>query len=251
MLNKIITLITKNYWPKVFVEKDISLAGQVIVITGASHGVGRACTQLALDKGAKVVLVAREESEMRKMYLANNNVLTVRADVAKFDQCLTVVSQAMAKFGRIDAVLNIAGTFSDKSIDQTSSEEFERVMQINVGGVFNMCRAVTPWFKKQGNGTIINMGSKISHNTAVAPNKVTYATSKYAVEGLSYALNRELKPFGIRVCCLMPGTVATFFSKKGNTYLSPFEVAKIVQFIIEMKSVDFESMIFKSVRQNI
>jgi len=105
--------------------------------------------------------------------------------------------------------------------------------------------------KKQKSGTIINIGSKISRNSKVEAKKTLYTLTKYAVEGFSFALNRELRPFGIRVVCLMPGTVNTFFSRKYKDFMSTYDVAEIVNFIIKMDQVDFESVVFKSKRQDI
>ena len=104
--------------------------------------------------------------------------------------------------------------------------------------------------KRKKRGCIVNIGSKISRNTLVGANKTLYATTKYAIEGFSFALNRELKLCGIRVACLMPGTVNTFPSLAAKNYLSPYQVAEMIVLIIRSESIDFESVVFKSWRQD-
>ena len=125
------------------------------------------------------------------------------------------------------------------------------MIEVNLLGTVNTTRAVLPYMVKQKVGAIINIGSKISHNTNVDPGKVAYATSKYAVEGFSFALNKELKGSGVRVTCLMPGTVATFLSKENHSYLTPHDIAGVVAFVLESKNLDIESLVVKSTRQNI
>src|SRR5438034_6267671 len=141
--------------------------------------------------------------------------------------------------------------FLHKPVDDVSSAEFDRIVSANIKGMFLMTKEVLPYMKKRREGYIINIGSKISHNTNVAPNKVLYAMTKHAVEGFSFALNKELKSFGVRVTCLMPGTVSTFLSLKSKEFLSPSQIALIVSHIIKMKDIDFESIILKSVKQDI
>ena len=114
-----------------------------------------------------------------------------------------------------------------------------------------MVKAVTPFMKKQKSGLIVNLGSKISHNTNVLPNRVLYTTSKYAIEGFSLALSKELKTFGIRVTCLMPGTIRNFFTIIPKYFLSCQDVGAIILMLIKFKNIDFESLIIKSKFQNL
>ncbi len=112
-----------------------------------------------------------------------------------------------------------------------------------------MMKYVLPEMKKKKDGFVINIGSKISRNTSVKANKVLYATSKYAIEGMSLALNNELKEFGIRVTCLMPGTANTFLSLSANDFLSPYRIGEVVAMLIKLKDIDFENLVIKSKRQ--
>lgn len=227
----------KNFIPRPFIETTDTLAGKVIIVTGGTQGIGAATVNLLQKKGAVVIPLSRSSE--------------ISVDVTDFSSCQEAVKKVIEKFGRIDVLVNNAGMFLSKSLQSTSPKEFNQVMSVNLNGVFNMSKAVVTHMKDQKSGLIINIGSKISHNTNVSPNKVTYATSKYAVEGFSFALNRELKQFGIRVTCLMPATVATFVSRQASKYLSPYDVANLIKFVIDSEHIDFESIVFKSQKQDI
>ncbi len=242
----ILNSVRKLFFPEPYIDNGNSLKNKVVIITGARRGIGLATAQLLRKKGAKLALISRK-FESKKL----DGVLYIEADISIEEECRNAISLCIKNYGKIDCLINNAGTFIDKSLDQTTLEEFKKIFENNVFGMFNMTRLIVPFMKKQKMGTIINIGSKISHNSNVTPNKVTYATSKYAVEGFSFSLNKELKKFGIRVCCLMPGTVSTFISRLSKDYLSPFEVANLIKIIIESENIDFESIVFKSVRQNI
>lgn len=250
MINKLKVFINRFLSPEAFIEVGAELRSKVIIITGASSGIGKATAELLRKKGATLVLVSRHVEKTAKM-TKNKRQLILIADVVSESDCQKVVKATLEKFGRIDCLINNAGLFIDKSLEKTTLLDFKKIIDTNLIGMFNMSRLVVATMKKQKSGTIINIGSKISHNTNVAPNKVAYATSKYAVEGFSFSLNKELKTFGIRVCCLMPGTVATFVSRKGRQFMSPYDVARLVKIIIESDKIDFESIVFKSINQNI
>lgn len=250
MINKFKKLLNNLFSPEAFVETGNDLDTKVIIITGASRGIGKATAELLEKKGATLVLVSRQVEKIATTP-KNKRVLTFSADVVSEIDCQKVIDTTLEKFGRIDCLINNAGAFIDKSLDKTTLSDFRKIIDTNLIGMFNMSRLVIPVMKRQKSGTIINIGSKISHNTNIAPNKVTYATSKYAVEGFSFALNKELKTFGIRVCCLMPGTVATFVSRKGRQFMSPYDVAQLVKIVVESDKIDFESIVFKSINQNI
>lgn len=229
------------------------LQGYVAVVTGAGKGIGKAIAERLIAEGASVVVLSRNISELKKSYASysDGQVVIFDGDVTSEKDMDNVVKTTLKKFGRVDLLVNNAGINFHKGLDDTEVEEFESIVNTNIKGVFLAARAVIPVMKKQKAGLIINIGSKISHNTNVGPGKVLYATTKYAVEGFSYALNKELKEFGVRVVCLMPGTVRTFFSRKANDYLNTSEIADLVIAIIRMKGIDFEGIVFKSVRQNI
>lgn len=219
---------------------------EVIIITGASRGVGQAVARILAGQGMSLVLVARHIENS-----ITNQTLSISADITKESDCKKVIDTALQKFGRIDALINNAGVFLDKPLDKISESEYKTLMDTNVFGTFLMSKAVIPQMKKQKSGLILNMGSKISHNSNVSPNKVLYATSKYAIEGFSNSLAKELQPFGIRVTCLMPATINTFFSLRSRNFLSTDRIGEIISLVIRLKEVEFESILFKSIKQNI
>lgn len=230
-----------------------SLKGRVIVITGASRGIGRAMAEVLKEDGASLVLISRDLSKLKKSFVkfSQESTLLLQGDVSLSTDVSRMVKEMLLKFGKIDVLINNAGIFLDKPLDKTTLPEFESIINVNLKGVFLMSAAIIPVMKKQKDGFIINIGSKISHNTKISPNMVLYATTKYAVEGFSYALSKELRQFGIRVTCLMPGTVNTFFSLKSREFLSPHTVGLLVSTLIKFEDVDFEGIVFKSKRQNI
>ena len=250
MINKIKSWLNTLFSPQAFLEPSEDMGLMVVIITGASKGIGKAVAELLYKKGANLVLVSRNR-EAAPHFPDSKRIINVSADVSSEGDCQKIIDIALEKFGKIDCLINNAGMFIDKSIDRTTSYDFRKIIDVNLISVFNMTKKAIVVMKSQNRGTIINIGSKISHNTNVSPNKVAYATSKYAVEGFSFALNKELKGTGVRVTCLMPGTTTTFLSKKGKDYLSPYEVAQMVKIIIDMKHIDFESIVFKSINQNI
>lgn len=227
------------------------LKGLTIVITGASKGMGKAMADLFYEKGANLVLVSRSiEKESFKNWDKNRYVL-VKADLTKEVDVRSVVKATTDKFKKVDVLINNIGLFISKPLEQNSLNEFNAILDTNVKSMFLLTSAFLPLFKKQREGFIINTGSKISRNTNVARNKVLYAMTKYAVEGFSFALNKELKPCGIRVTCLMPGTVNTFASFKSRTYLDVKDVSLLVEQLIKLKNIDFEGVVFKSIRQDL
>ncbi len=240
-----------------FIDQDYhspltaDLTGKVVVITGASRGIGQAIAVALQNEGASLALISRDISGSKPVFKDNKNVLLINANITGEKEVDEAVKTIMNKFGRIDVLVNNAGVNSHKPLEKTSLPEFQSVFNLNVTGVFLMCKEIIPILKRQKTGLIINIGSKISHNPNVGPNKVVYATSKYALEGFSLALGKELQSFGIRVSCLMPGTVNTFISKKSKQFLSPFDVASVILMLIKFKDINFESVIFKSLKQNI
>jgi NAD(P)-dependent dehydrogenase (short-subunit alcohol dehydrogenase family) len=246
----IFTLLSRQ---TIALVSNTSLTGKVIVITGGSKGMGKATAEVLYKQGASIVVIARSMSDLKKAYVgyAKERVLLLQGDVTKENDCIKAIEKTKQQFGKIDVLINNAGIFSGKELAHTSLDEWRKSVAVNVEGIFLMSKAVIPFMKRQKNGLIINVGSKISRNTNITSKKVLYATTKYAVEGLTKALYRELKPFGIRVTCLMPGTVNTSRSLHAGEYLSPYRLAQLVGVMTEMEEVAFEDIVFTSKYQNI
>ena len=253
-MKKIISLIKRVVLHQDYIAPfSGDLNGKTILITGGSKGIGKAIAETLLTEGAKVILVSRSTINVKKEFKKYNinNIYSRIADVSIEEDVVSLVEYIKSEFGFIDVVINNAGQNIDKKLEKTTLTNFEDIININLKGTYLVCRSVLPMLKRQRRGTIINIGSKISHNTNVKANKVLYATSKYAIEGFSYALNKELKPYGVRSICLMPGTVNTFLSRDIEKYMSVYDVATVVMMVIKLENIDFEGIVFKSVKQNI
>jgi len=234
------------------ISQEKSLENKVVFITGASKGMGLITARHLLLKGAKVVIMSRHIKELKKEFAGNSDrVFLSTGDITNENDCKKSVEEAISSFGSIDVLVNNAGLFLGKSIEDTTSDDWNKIVDVNIRGMFQITKEIVPLMKKQKKGLIVNMGSKISHNTNVSPNKVLYAITKYAVEGFSNSLGKELQPFGIRVTCLMPATVNTYRHLEAAMYLSPLYIAKTIAFLAEMRDVNFEGIVLRSAQQNI
>ncbi|MFC1722359.1 SDR family oxidoreductase [Patescibacteria group bacterium] len=250
MKNTVLSVIQKNV-NNDYLSEDLN--EKVVVITGASKGIGLATANILYKQGAKLVLVSKNLKDLKKAFADFNTdkTLLISANVANEENVKDLVRKTNKKFGKIDVLINNAGVNIHKHLEETKLSEAEELLYTNILGPFLMCKHIIPIMKKHQSGTIINVGSKISRNAKVTPKKVLYATSKHALEGFSQALNNELKKYKIRVTCLMPGTVNTFITKKAMSYLSPYRVGEIIAMIIKFHDVDFENFVIKSVHQDI
>lgn len=187
------------------------LSDKVAVITGVNSGIGRKTAELFAQQGAKIagVDIRTDRMEELKSHVeaCGSEFLSCRCDVRDAENVKAVFKQAVERFGKIDLVVNIAGVSSDQPITRTTTEEFERVMDINVKGVFNFCKYATPYFKKQRHGVIINTSSITGiFGTGMG---CPYPASKAAIIGLTKSLAIELAPWNIRVNSVAPGVVNT------------------------------------------
>jgi short-subunit dehydrogenase len=192
------------------------LKDQVVVITGASSGIGRSTALLLGKAGAKVVLAARNVVGLQEVgddinYLSGGEALVVPTDVTDWAQVERLAHSAMAAFGRIDTWVNDAGVGVYATAGDTSVEETQRVMQTNFMGVVHGVKAALPYMQRQGGGTIINIGSVESQ--AALPYNSAYAASKHAIKGYTEALQMELDRTNsaIHVTLIMPAAINTPF----------------------------------------
>lgn len=187
--------------------------GQVAVVTGGSRGIGFAIVKEFLTDGAKVVLFAsRQETADKAIAQLKEEVpgCEVEAMWPKLTDAEAVKSameQIHTQFGRIDILVNNAGTSDATPFDQYTSDIFQKVMDLNVTAMYNATRAVVPYMEEQQKGVIINISSMVS--ITGQPSGVAYPTSKFAVNGFTVSLARELGPKGIRVDAVAPGIINT------------------------------------------
>src|SRR6516165_7137806 len=177
-------------------------------ITGASSGFGRAFAEYAMDQGHNVAAAARNMAALREIEaLAPERVLAVGLDVTKPDQAVAAVEAAVARFGRIDVLINNAGYSIVGAFEETPDAELRAVMETNFYGVMNVTRAALPQLRAQRAGAVVNissLGGQLSMGGFGA-----YSASKFALEGMSEALAQELAPFGVKVLIVEPGQFRT------------------------------------------
>ncbi|MCP2138495.1 3-oxoacyl-[acyl-carrier protein] reductase [Rhizobium sp. SLBN-94] len=194
--------------------RDFSVKDRVVVITGSGQGIGRELIRQFAAAGALTV-VADLSAENAKavaaeISAAGGKTLAVAVDVSKKDSVDAMVAAALAEFGRIDVLVNNASIFSalkKRPFDEIPEAEWQRVMDVNINGVFFCSAAVAKHMRDQQFGRIINISSASVHRGT--KNYLHYVTSKAALIGMTNSLARELGPFGVTANCIRPGTVAT------------------------------------------
>ena len=212
-----------------------ALTGKVAIVTGGSRGIGLAIARAFLDRGASVAITATSDAtlkaaaaELRKV--TRLEVLSVRADVRRQDEVEGAIDAAVRQFGGLDVLVNNAGVGVFRPVADTSSDEWHQVIDTNLTGVFYCCRAALPHLRERGGGWIINVSSLAGSNAF--PEAAAYCASKAGLNAFSEALMQEVRHDGIRVACVMPGSVRTGFSGRasGNDEwkLAPEDVAEVV-----------------------
>lgn len=177
----------------------------LVVITGASSGIGLATAKLLSGEGHSLLLLARRTEPMTQLNLPNT--LCKSVDVADRAAFVDAVREAEQRFGSVDALINNAGVMLLGTMATQSPEEWERMLDINVKGLLNGIHAVTAGMVDRKQGTIINISSIAGRKTF--PNHVAYVGTKFAVHGISENLREELSPHGVRVITIAPGAVET------------------------------------------
>ncbi|MFC7704627.1 SDR family oxidoreductase [Plastorhodobacter daqingensis] len=188
------------------------LRDAVVVVTGASSGIGRATARMFADRGATVVLAARRAEALEEVATecrnAGANALVVPTDVRDEDQVRRLCQAAVEQFGRIDVWVNNAGVAMFGRFEEIPREIFDNVIKTNLFGYVHGARAVLPVFREQGHGVLINNASMVSY--VGQPYTSGYVASKHAIRGLGESLRMELMDApDIHVCTVMPATIDT------------------------------------------
>jgi NAD(P)-dependent dehydrogenase (short-subunit alcohol dehydrogenase family) len=200
------------------------LDGKVCVITGGGSGIGQATAKLFAREGARVVVADIDLAAAEKTVAGIGPGATAeQVDVTDQAQTEAVARRVVDRHRRIDVLFNNAGIPGVGDIVETDPELFDRVMRVNVRGVYLMARAVVPYMIEQRSGSIINMSSCIA-DIGLA-RRVSYAASKGAVLSMTKSMQVDLAPHGIRVNALMPGTILTPFVERylKESYTDPEE----------------------------
>lgn len=187
------------------------LEGKVAIVTGGTRGIGFETVKILKEQKAEVILfgsrketvdVAIEALKKEKM-----NVKGYYPNLNEYEEIKKVMEEIKEEFGHIDILINNAGISANKKIENTTSEEFATIMNINVNAIFNTSKAVVSIMKENGGGVILNTSSMVS--IYGQPSGVGYPASKFAVNGITKSLARELAPFNIRVNAVAPGITKT------------------------------------------
>lgn len=235
----------------------MQIEGKVAVITGGSRGIGRATAIELSKKGAKIALIYNASferaKEVEKEIKDKNGICKIyKCDVSNFEEVRSIINEILKDFGQIDILVNNSGIAIKESITEALEESWDKTIDINLKGMFNMCRFVVPEMLKKGAGKIVNISSLAGRNGGTLG--VAYAASKAGIIGLTQALAAELTPKGILVNAVAPGPVYTDLVKnlpdealKNLEKLSPVgrfahpeEIAHAIIFLIENDYVSGE-----------
>ncbi|HYY24770.1 MAG TPA: SDR family oxidoreductase [Candidatus Udaeobacter sp.] len=222
---------------------------QVILITGASSGIGRS---LAIDLaalGATVIGCGRSEERLREtldqMQRTSPSSTVVKCDISDPEQVRMMINKALADYGKIDVLINNAGIGMRKPFVETSTDTIEQITRTNYLGTIYCTHEVLPSMIARGNGHIVNMSSGAGKIGSL--NMAAYCASKFAVNGFSESLYHELKPLGIHVSVICPGPVRTAFNRSfadrppkspPSLIITPEAVSQAVMRVMETKKFE-------------
>lgn len=208
---------------------------KVIVITGASDGLGKTLTE-SLSKENNVIALATTEEKLQKVAEDNNCNYKV-CDVSDYHQVEKCTNEIIEEFGKIDILINNAGLWIQEELEENDEKRIHDVIDVNLLGTIYMTKAVIPIMKKNQDGIIININSQAGINHKAE--RVVYNASKWGVTGFSKSLQDEVAKYGIRVTDILPGMLKTDMFNKMNIKknmengLDTKEVARLVKFIID------------------
>ena len=216
LCDKLTDKIFPMFYTTITIEKEenpMRLKDKVAIITGGSRGIGYATADKFLSEGAKVILTASTQesadqavAKLREKY-PNSQIMGISPNLANFKEVQDAFVIATAQFGCVDVLVNNAGVSERTPFTEYTEETFDRVMDLNVKGVFNATKAASQCMIARGSGVILSTSSMVS--ISGQPSGFAYPASKYAVNGLTVSLARELGPKGIRVNAVAPGITQT------------------------------------------
>jgi NAD(P)-dependent dehydrogenase (short-subunit alcohol dehydrogenase family) len=193
------------------------MQGKVAIVTGASSGIGRATAALFAQNGASVVAVGRNEKELTSLQTSGNHdkhaIRTQLADVKELTQLDRIVGETMDAFGQIDVLVNAAGIIKNGTIEDTTLDEWDRMMNVNLRSVFVLMQKCIPHLAAT-KGNVVNVSSVAG--TRAFPNVLAYCVSKAATDQLTRCAALELASKGIRVNAVNPGVVVTNLHKRSG-----------------------------------
>jgi len=218
------------------------LDGKTCFVTGASGGLGEEIVKEIANQNCNLFLIGRDKKKLQKLKETIKNSINDKVkvdyqtgDLNNLSDIKNIITSARNSFDRFDVLINSAGIFLSKSIQDSTLEEFEESFNVNIRAPFIFCKEFSGDMAKNGWGRIVNIGSTSSYSGF--KNGSIYCSSKHAVLGLSRALQNELKSKNVRTFCISPGSIKTEMGKISKeqdfeTFLNPKEIAKYLVFAI-------------------
>ncbi|MBB5645634.1 SDR family oxidoreductase [Pedobacter cryoconitis] len=186
---------------------NTNISGKVIVITGASSGIGLATAKKLSEQGAIVSLGARRMDKLEELVRAietnGGQAIARRTDVSNRIDLENLVKDTVQEFGKVDVIVNNAGVMPLSLLESLKFDEWDQMIDVNIKGVLHGIAAVLPYFKAQKSGQVINVSSVAGH--IVAPTSAVYSATKFAVRAISEGFRQEVKPYNIRTTIISPG----------------------------------------------
>jgi 3-oxoacyl-[acyl-carrier protein] reductase len=219
------------------------LAGKVAIVTGAGRGIGRAISVALARESATIVLASRSEQHLQQtadmVTEAGGKAQIIPTELTKEQSIKNLVSQTAEQFGRLDVLVNNAGITHSALLEDTATEDWERLMWVNARAPFILCREALPLLRKSDRTYIVNISSVVG--VKGYPGQSAYTSSKHALRGMSMSLAEELRGTNIRVHVLCPGGVDTDLVDKvrpdiaKDELIGPEEVAELVHYLVTHK----------------
>ncbi len=233
---------------------------KVIIVTGASSGIGKATALLLAEKGAKLVLGARGEAKLvqliEQIHDSGGEAICAITDVSKREDVARLVQMAIEHYGRVDVLINNAGVMPISALDELKVEDWEAMIDINIKGVLYGIAEALPVFRRQESGHFINIASTSAHR--VVPNQSVYAGTKFAVRAISEGLRQEAGE-NLRVTIISPGMTRTEYVENAtdpvvranvDIAMPPKAVAEAIAFAIEQaEQVDVGEIVIRPTAQ--
>ena len=243
-----------------------NITGKIVVITGASSGLGEATARLLSAQGASIVLGARRDDRIQslahELARAGGKAIAVATDVTDRAQVQKLVDAAVQTYGRVDVMINNAGLMPQSRLDRLKVDEWDQMIDVNLKGVLYGIAAALPVMMRQKSGHFVNVSSVAGHKIGMGA--AVYAATKHAVLALSEGLRQEVKSYNIRTTVISPGAVAT---ELANTITDPDAAARVRSFyddaaipadsfartvafaISQPEDVDINEILFRPTRQ--
>ena len=228
----------------------MEIKNKVVIITGASHGIGEAAAKLLSAKGAKVVLAARSREKIDTVQKELPGSLAITTDMRKPEDIKNLIKKTIEKFGRVDILINNAGQGMGGPVETINIDEYKSIMELNVYGVLEAMQAVIPQMRMQGGGMILNVSSGVTKR--YIPGVAAYSSTKYALNAISMIARQELEKDNIVVSMIHPNMTASNFYENmigglpdfGDREMPPMDssetVAEKIAQLIESERAELE-----------